>query len=137
MSRRAVLLAVVATVGLAAAPVGADPLPAPAIAVAGPGAFAAGFATRVVVVVEGQSLQFASADAAPHNLTSVATTLKRVKVGKRYRAVRVPLFASGDVQMVGTSEVLGVSTLKPGSYVFRCTVHPTTMTGQLQVLDAP
>ena len=137
MSRRAVLLAVVATVGLAVAPAGADPLPAPSVALAGPGAFAAGYATRVVVVVEGQSLQLVSLDAAPHNLTSLATIPKRVKIGKRYRTVRVPLFASGDVQLVGTSEVLGVSRLKPGSYAFKCTVHPTSMTGQLQVIDAP
>jgi len=136
MRRRAVLVAVAGIVALAWAPAGAEPLPVPSVALAGPGGFAAGYATPVVVSVQGQGLLFANADAAPHNVVSRATTLKRVKVGKRYKTVRVRLFASRDIDAGGTADVVGVSNLKPGSYAFICSIHPN-MTGQLEVQPAP
>lgn len=136
MSRRALLVAVAATVGIASAPSEAAPVPVPSVVVAGPAAFAAGFATPVVVVTQGQALQFVSVDAAPHNVRSRATTLKRVKVGNRWKTIRVRLFSSSTIDGAGVAEVVGVTTLKPGSYAFVCSIH-ANMTGELQVQPSP
>jgi len=136
MRRRAALVAVAAAVGLAATPTGAEPLPVPSVVVAGPAAFAAGFATPVVLVTQGQALQFLSVDAAPHNVRSRATTLKRVKVGNRWKTIRVRLFSSSTIDGAGVAEVVGVTALKPGSYAFVCSLH-ASMTGELQVQPSP
>jgi plastocyanin len=134
--RRSVLVAVVVATAIASAPSEAAPLPVPSVVVAGPGAFAAGFATPAVVVFQGQSLQFASIDVAPHNVRSRATVLKRVRVGRTYKTVRVRLFSSSTIDGGGVAEVVGVSALKPGSYAFICSIHPN-MTGQLMVQPSP
>jgi plastocyanin len=133
---RSVLVAMAAAIGVSGAPAGAAPPPVPSVVVAGPGAFAAGFATPTVLTLEGQPLQFASADVAPHNVRSRATVLKRVKVGRTYKTVRVRLFSSSTIDGAGVAEVVGVSALKPGSYAFICSVHPN-MVGQLQVQPSP
>jgi plastocyanin len=131
-----VLVAVAVTTAVAAVPSGAAPLPVPAVVVAGPGAFAAGFATPTVVTFQGQVLQFASVDVAPHNVRSRATVLKRVKVGRTYKTVRVRLFSSSTIEGAGVAEVVGVTALKPGSYAFICSIHPN-MVGTLQVQPSP
>ena len=136
MARRLALLVVAAAVGVASAPVAAEPLPVPSVVLAGPGGFAAGYAGPLAVSVQGQSLLLVNGDVAPHNVVSRATTLKRVKVGTRYRTVRTRLFASADVDLGGTADVVGVSRLKPGSYAFLCSIHPN-MTGTLEVQPAP
>ena len=130
------LLALVGAVAIAAGPVAAAPIPVPAVALATPGGFAVGFATPVVPMLQGGSVTFVNADVATHNLTSRAVLLKRVKVGTRYKTVKVPIFRSADVDTGGTGAVLGVDRLKPGSYAFYCTIHPN-MAGQLQVQASP
>jgi plastocyanin len=106
------------------------------VVAAGPGGFLAGYATPVVVMVQGQGLLFVNGDVSTHNVVSLATTLKRVKVGSRYRWVKVRLFASRDVDKGGTGDVAGVQLLKPASYAFLCTIHPS-MIGTLQVQAPP
>ena len=136
MARRPALLAVAVTVALAGAPTDAAPLPVPSVVVAGPGGFLAGFATPVVLTVQGQELLFVNGDLSTHNVVSLATTLKRVKAGSGSRWVRVRLFASRDVDKGGTGEVAGVQLLKPASYAFTCSIHPS-MIGTLQVQASP
>lgn len=134
---RYVVIAVAAVVGAACVPAGAAPAPVPSVAAAGPGAFAAGFATPVVVSLQGQGLTLVNLDLADHDVVSRATTVRRVKVGKRWKTVRVPLFRSAQVGTGATADVVGVRSLRPATYAFVCSIHPATMTGQLQVQPAP
>jgi plastocyanin len=135
-SRRLVFVAVaggllVSATGATAAPA----VPAPAVAVAGPEAATAGFVSRAVVSVQGQALSFANGDVAGHTLTSKATKPKKVKYGKKYYIIQVPLFDSDSVNGGAVGDVKGVTSLKPGTYDFYCSLH-TGMTGQLMVQAA-
>lgn len=127
-------LLVAATVGaLACTPLaGATPPPVPSVVVSGPQGAVVGFATPTVLSVQGQSLTFFNADTVGHTVTSKATKAKRVKFGKKYYTIRVPLFDSGNVSPVAAGDVKGVTGLKPGSYAFYCSAH-TGMTGELVV----
>lgn len=136
MVSRGLVLAIVGTAVLATSPVEAAPVPIPSLALAGPGGFAVGFATPVVPMLQGGSLTFLNTDVATHNLRSRAMVLKRVKAGTRYRTIRVPLFTSADLDTGGFGDVVGVARLKPGTYVFLCSIHPN-MVGQLQVQASP
>lgn len=75
-----------------------------------------------LAVVEGMALTFANADLLPHTLSSV----DRDADGKR-------LFDTPLLYMGGASEVNGVESLPPGTYVFYCRSHPTSMQGTLIV----
>jgi plastocyanin len=126
-----------AAAGVLASSVGATavPVPVPALAVAPPQGAVIGFASPMVVSVQGQALSFLNADVVVHTVTSVATKPKRIKYGKKYFTIRVPLFDSGSVLAAGLGDVKGVSGLKPGSYAFYCTLH-TGMKGTLVVESA-
>jgi plastocyanin len=122
-----------AAAAVAAAPVsGAAPIPVPALAVSGPQGATVGFATPTVLSIQGQGLTLLNADTVGHTVTSKATRPKKVKFGKRYYIVRVPIFDSGNVAPAATGDVKGVTTLKPGSYEFFCYAH-TGMVGTLIV----
>jgi plastocyanin len=107
----------------------------PSLAVAPPQGAIVGFALPEAVVLQGQALSFVNADVVAHTLTSVATKPKKIKYGKKYYTIRVPLFDSGGVNSLGTSDVKGVTGLKPGSYAFYCSMH-TGMKGTLVVQAA-
>jgi plastocyanin len=110
------------------------PVPAPAVAVAGPEAATAGFASRAVVLLQGQALSFANGDLSGHTLTSKLTVKKLVKFGKKTYVTYVPLF-DGAVNAGSVGDVKGVANLMPGTYDFYCSLH-TGMTGQLTVQAA-
>jgi glucose/arabinose dehydrogenase/plastocyanin len=83
-------------------------------------AFANTFAPGGVTIAQGDTLTFANADIAPHNVVADATT----KHG--------PLFASDTVTIGGQAVVKGANTLAPSTYTFHCSVHPQ-MRGTLTV----
>ena len=136
-SPRRVLLGAAAA-GLLVSTVGATaaPLPTPALAVAGPEAAVVGFLSPEVIAVQGQAVQFLNADTVGHTITSVASRPVRIKYGKKYYTMRVPLFDSGSVGSFALGVVKGANTLKPGSYPFYCSVH-TGMKGTLVVEASP
>lgn len=111
-------------------------VPAPAVAVAPPQGAIVGFASPVVVAVRGQAVSFANVDVVGHTVTSLATKAKRMKYGKRWYTIRVPLFDSGSVTAAAVGDVKGVVSLKPGEYVFYCAMH-TSMKGTLRVQASP
>jgi len=82
-----------------------------------PGAASAGFANRIVVITKGSPVQFHNLDVAPHNVWSVAP-------GR---------FMSATVGLGKTTKVVGTERLAKGNYAFYCTVHPSTMRGNLIV----
>lgn len=49
---------------------------------------------------------------------------------------RGPLFLSGTISPGDESPIRGTQYLNAGRYPFFCTVHPATMTGELQVTDS-
>jgi plastocyanin len=136
IARRLVLGA--AATGLLVSTVGATaaPVPVPSVAIAPPQAAVVGFAVPDVVALQGQALSFVNADVVAHTLTSVATKPQRIRYGKAYYTIRVPLFDSGSVGALGSGNVKGVVGLKPGSYAFYCTMH-TGMKGTLVVQPSP
>lgn len=133
LRRPALLLAagalLLASPGAQAAP------PVPSLAVAGPQAPIVGFATPTVLSVQGQALTFANGDTTGHDITSKATKPVKVKYGKKYYTIQVPLFRSENIAAGGTGPVVGVEGLKPGTYQFFCSLH-TSMTGSLMVQAA-
>ena len=136
MTPRTVLrpaLLVLAAAALVAAPVtSAAPPPVPSLVVSGPQGATVGFATPTVLSLQGQDVMLLNADTVGHTVTSFATKGKRVKFGKKYYTIQVPLFDSGNVNPAATGSVKGVMGLKPGTYDFYCTAH-TGMKGQLVV----
>jgi len=127
------LVAAGAAAALACAPLAtADPVPVPALVVSGPQGGTVGFATPTVLSLKGQSLTFLNADTVGHSVVSKKTKPKRVKFGKRWYTVPVPLFDSGNVNPAATGDVKGVAGLKPGEYEFYCYAH-TGMIGTLIV----
>ncbi len=74
-----------------------------------------------VSIARGDTVTFLNLDVAPHNIVSRQTTKKGAL-----------LFGSDTVTAGGQTAVRGVATLKPGSYPFYCSVHPT-MLGTLAV----
>jgi plastocyanin len=135
LSRRLVLVAAAAGLLVSAGGATAGPVPAPALAVAPPQGAILGFASPVVVAVQGQAVSFANVDVVGHTLTAVGTKPQRLKYGKRWYTIRVPLFDSGGVNAAAVGDVKGVMSLKPGSYAFYCAMH-TSMKGTLVVKSA-
>ena len=104
-------------------PAAGSATPAPGVAgnvIAGPLAQTAGFATPSVTLAEGATLTFTNLDIEAHNVASVALGPD----GQR-------LFASSNIP-TGSAVVEGSDKLKPGTYEFLCTAHPS-MTGSLEV----
>ncbi len=97
---------------------------APVDITAGPAAFIAGYATRVVAIEAGQALNFDNLDLVGHNVRSVAT--------KPCEAGQCPLF-SVPLGVGSDLAIDGVEELAPGTYEFFCQPHPATMRGFLVV----
>lgn len=119
-------------VGLAAASL-ITGLTAPAhaaLAAAGPGGFAAGFATPVVVVAPGEELTFVNGDVAPHNITAIDAFLskkdaKKSKWCSAFDKGKCPLFWSPTITAGEQTTVEGLDRIVPGKqYAFICTLHP-------------
>ncbi|HET6816455.1 MAG TPA: PQQ-binding-like beta-propeller repeat protein [Mycobacteriales bacterium] len=89
-----------------------------------------GYATPLMVVQRGGKLQYANFDVVRHNVVQdVAADHKALTSGKakwcrQFRKHQCPLFYSPLIGLSQTEEVLGVSSLKPGTYSFLCTLHP-------------
>ena len=80
------------------------------------------FTPQTVAIVQGESLDYANLDWAPHTVQSTGT-----------KSDGSPLFVSAVVRVVnGPVPVSGVEALSAGSYPFICIVH-TWMTGTLTV----
>jgi plastocyanin len=114
--------------------------PAHAVVVfAGPGGFAAGYATPVVVAPVGGPLEFVNGDIQPHNVIATdhflaKKTAKKTEWCKGYPKKKCPLFWSVTVGLGGTAEVLGLENTESGQqYPFFCSLHPG-MTGTLVTL---
>ena len=88
----------------------------------GPGAFAAGYATPVVVVGAGGELEYTNFDVTLHDVIAVDED-----------EAGTPLFASAKIGIGQTAGVVGVELLEPGSYEFYCSLHEATMQGTLVV----
>lgn len=134
--RRIVLGAAAAGLLVSSLAATASPLPAPALAVAPPQGAVVGFAGPYAVAVQGQALSLLNVDTVAHTITSVASKPKRIKYGKKYFTIRVPLFDSGSIAGAAVGDVKGVAGLKPGSYAFYCSMH-TGMKGTLVVKPSP
>ena len=134
---RRILLGAVAT-GLLVSSLGATaaPLPAPALAIAPPQGAVVGFALPQAIAFQGQAVTLLNTDTVAHTVTSVATKPKRIKYGKKYYTIRVPLFDSGSIAGLAMGDVKGATGLKPGSYAFYCSMH-TGMKGTLVVQPSP
>ena len=132
MRRLFVGLAVLSLVGLVAAPASA------AVAGAGPGGFAAGFVTPVVVTAPGEAITFLNFDVAPHNFVASDAFLpkklaKKAKWCSGFSKGKCPAFWSPTIVAGESTEVEGVDFLESGArYEFICTLHPN-MKGTLVV----
>ena len=121
----------------ALAPIAA-PTPAhAAVAAAGPGASATGYATPVVVTAKGGPVTFVNGDIADHTLTSADVLPTRIarKTArcKAYGVRSCPIFWSGTVSSGGSAAVKGLGRVKPGrQYEFKCDIH-SSMSGTLVV----
>ena len=119
-------------VGLAAASLlAALAVPAhAAVAAAGPGGFAAGFATPVIVVAKGEALTFVNGDVAPHNVTAFDAFLskkdaKKAKWCSAFDKGKCPLFWSPTITAGEQTTVEGLDRIETGKqYTFICTLHP-------------
>ncbi|HEY7875445.1 MAG TPA: plastocyanin/azurin family copper-binding protein [Actinomycetota bacterium] len=132
MRRLLVGLCAFALVGALASPASS------AAAAAGPGGFAAGFVTPVVVSAPGEPITFANFDVAPHNFVASSAFLskklaKKAKWCSAYDKGKCPVFWSQTISAGETTEVEGVDLLKSGTqYEFFCSLHPN-MKGTLVV----
>ncbi len=122
MTRAGLVAAVVLVLAAPAASAG--------VAASGPGGFAAGFATPVVVIAEGEGITYANADIAPHNVVADGLFLSK-KAAKKARWCSAfdkgtcPLFWSPTITAGETTEVEGLEVLESGNqYPFLCTLHP-------------
>ena len=104
---------------------GLPPIPhtaAPALSiVSGPGATSAGYATRVVVILKGNRLNYTNLDDVLHDVVSVAK-------GPSGSA----LFSSDIIGLGSTTPVNGIENVASGTYQFYCSIHPW-MTGKVIV----
>ena len=126
--RRIVTTVLTATV-VATAVLSASPARA-AVAVTGPGGFAAGFLPPIVVIAEGEGVSYTNADIAPHNFIAedAFVAKKREKKSKwcsSFDKGRCPLFWSPTITAGESTEVLGLEAVRSGDqYAFFCSVHP-------------
>jgi len=90
-----------------------------------PGAASEGFAETKLVAPAGQpfTIRFENQDAGiPHNVA--------VHAAEDFSDAPI---AATPVQSGPVTQTLEVPALDPGTYFFRCDVHPTTMTGRIEV----
>lgn len=105
--------------------------PANAVVVfSGPGSFAAGYTTPVVVAPVGGPLTYVNGDAQPHNVIAFEDFLSK-KVAKKtpwckgYAKGECPIFWSKTVTLGGQTPVEGLENTESGAqYVFFCSIHP-------------
>jgi plastocyanin len=108
------------------------------VAAAGPGGFAAGFATPVVVIEKGEGITFYNGDVPQHDFVATDAFVprrqaKRTKWCSGFRRGRCPLFWSPKIGAGQSTAVLGLQRVKPGKqYGFFCSLHPN-MKGTLVV----
>lgn len=97
---------------------------------AGPGGFAAGFATPVTAAPVGGPLTFVNGDIQPHNVIATqnflpAATAKKTPWCKGYSKTKCPIFWSATVGAGQQTPVLGLENIESGKqYQFFCSVHP-------------
>jgi plastocyanin len=100
------------------------------VAVAGPGGFAAGFATPVVLAPTAIGVTFVNGDIQPHNVIATADFFpkkeaKKVEWCKSYAKTKCPVFWSDTVAVGESTPVLGIDNLVSGQqYAFFCSIHP-------------
>lgn len=106
------------------------------VAAAGPGGFAAGFATPVVIAPAATGVTFVNGDIQPHNVIAnedffTKKDAKKVEWCKSYPKTKCPVFWSDTVAVGEFTSVLGIENLTSGQqYSFFCSIHPG-MTGTL------
>ena len=109
------------------------------VAAAGPGAFAAGFATPIVVTTVGGQVTLYSTDVAPHNFVAVDAFLTKKQAKKTewctsFTTGKCPLFWSATIATGEQTDVLGLDKVQAGQrYAFFCSLHPSSMRGTLVV----
>ena len=110
--------------------------------VSGPQAQSYGYLTPQIVVNQGGSLQYANFDIVRHDVVQDVNADHKAYKGprskqpswcKQFKKRHCPLFYSKLQGLGATEDVLGVDTLKAGTYSFYCTLHPG-MKGKLTVL---
>ncbi len=107
-------------------------------ALAGPGGFAAGFLTPVVVIAPGEAITFTNLDAAPHNFVASDAFVpkkaaKKAKWCSGFDKGKCPLFWSPTIGTGESAAVEGTDKVEAGAqYAFICTLHPN-MKGTLVV----
>jgi plastocyanin len=108
------------------------------VAAAGPGGFAAGFATPVVVIQKGDAITFYNTDVPQHDFVATDAFVPKRKAKKTkwcsgFRRGRCPLFWSPKIGVGQSTSVLGLSRVRSGEqYGFFCSLHPN-MKGTLIV----
>lgn len=100
------------------------------VAAAGPGGFATGFATPVVVTTVGGTVTFVNSDVASHNFVADEDFVPKKLAKKKqwcasYSKGKCPLFWSPTITAGQQTDVLGLGLLKSGqTYSFFCSLHP-------------
>lgn len=103
-----------------------------------PGGFIAGFVPPVVVIAEGEAINYTNADLAQHNFVADDAFLpkkaaKKAKWCSGFDRGKCPLFWSPTIGIGEATEVLGLERLAAGDqFGFLCTLHPN-MKGTLVV----
>lgn len=100
------------------------------VAAAGPGGFAAGFATPLVIAPAATGVTFVNGDIQPHNVIAnedffSKKAAKKIEWCKSYPTKKCPVFWSETVAVGETTPVLGIEDLVSGQqYSFFCSIHP-------------
>lgn len=100
------------------------------VVLAGPGGFAAGYATPATIAPVGGPLAFVNGDIQPHNVIAYEDflpkkTAKKTPWCKNYPAKKCPIFWSKTAALGGTAMVEGLeNTETGGQYRFFCSIHP-------------
>ena len=116
-----------------APPLPAGPSGAGLAIVTGPGGFAAGYATRAIVVPKGMAVTYVNGDIAKHDVVSKQYGPSTQPWCGNWPLGRCPLLSSDLIPVGETTPVLGLENTLPGAtYDFYCTLHPN-MQGQLSV----
>lgn len=109
-----------------------------AVVATGPGGFTAGFVPPVVVIAEGEGIDYTNADIAPHNFVAADAYVpkkaaRKTKWCSAFDKGKCPLFWSPTIGLGQSTSVSGLARLKSGDqFGFVCTLHPN-MKGTLVV----
>ena len=111
---------------------------AAAVVATAPGGYAAGWIPPVVVIAEGEGIDYTNADIAPHNFVAANSYVpkkaaKKTKWCSAFDKGKCPLFWSPTIGLGDTTTVSGLNRVVSGKqYAFICTLHPN-MKGTLIV----